>query len=112
MSELKGHWPDLHQPPESFPSAEIKAVISRVSGTETDNVKAAYAASVVVSYGIAQLPHDHLIGELPPMTNDEGLALLQGSVLVRAEGESTALPWATILSFVVPLLLEWLKKRG
>lgn len=111
-----GHWPDLFTPPD-FNDAitAVKVVVNRVKGTETDNVKAIHAGLTVAMFGNSQLPHD----EHPPLgrgtvTDEEAVRVLEGALAThgqRGADDPTALPWAAILSVIVPLILKWFQNR-
>lgn len=106
MAERMGHWPDLHQPPAAVPMAEIMVVVNRIRGIETDNVRAAYAGTVVLGYGICTLPHEERIGDAPPMSEEDVCKMLE-----TADRMQGVIPWASLLAVIGPLVLEWLKNR-
>jgi hypothetical protein len=114
MPEPVGHWADLPQPATLDQAmSALGVVVNRVKGSETDNTKAAFAATVVVGFGISQIPHDH-----PAMFASEGFDVDAMDAIVKQHGAelpesvgAAAIPWASILAFVTPLILEWLRNR-
>jgi hypothetical protein len=117
-----GHWNDLPAPPELSDALNAVAVVIRkLRGVETDTVKAIYAGTVVLSFGAAQIPHDEhnpvFAARAVPATDEAAARELEGALAVAdtrtvtVGEEATLLPWGTIISIILPLLLKWFQNR-
>lgn len=114
-----GHWPDLHPVPTFEEAmAGLKVAVGRLTGATADNVKAAYAAEVALLFGTAQIPHD----EHPPLgitargsvSDEEAAKVLEGALATHGQRGGVGaevMPWGSIISVLLPLLLKWLSNR-
>jgi hypothetical protein len=113
MSTVSGHWPGLPLP-ATFDQAmtALRIVVDRVKGASTDNAEAAYAANILVGFGISQIAHDHpVIFGAEPVTIESLEAMLSDDGLMRsAAPDAKAGQWVSILLFVMPLAVKWLEE--
>jgi hypothetical protein len=118
-----GHWPNLMAPPTFEQAMDgLKAAYDALTGG--DKLEGAYGAEIAVMFGTAQIPHDEhnpvfAVRDVTATDEDHARQVLEGALAMHGQaGGDTAsrdvavLPWGTIISVLLPLLLKWLSNRA